>query len=274
MISAEVYKFFSQYVFENSGILYKESDYYRLDSRINTLVKSFNLGDAEQLLKMYQGNITPRMHDELIDLFTNNETYFMRDLKPFMALAKGMLPALREQSGILSSINIWSCACSSGQEIYSILMALDSFGSPELFPLVRIDATDISKEVLSRAKAGIYSGLEVQRGLPAAFLLKYFIKSEDNKCWKIKPDLKSRVSFREFNLLKDSYPLNKYDIIFCRNVLIYQDMENKKKILNDIYHALRPGGYLVFGAGESLIGIDLPLQQVNFEGASFYQKET
>ena len=273
MISNQVYKFFADYVYQHTGILYKEHDYYRLDSRINTMIKHFGVEDADALYQMLAMEIDKATHEFLVDLFTNNETYFMRDLKPFKAFAKGLIPIVKQNLDVLGNINIWSCASSTGQEIYSIQMALDSFGAPGDFDKLKLHATDISQDALKKAKSGNYLLLEVQRGLPAPFLVKYFTANQEDGSWDVKDELKKRVTFSQFNLLKDVYPVAKYDIIFCRNVLIYQDMENKRKILENIYGALRPGGFLVFGAGESMIGINLPFKHVEIEGSWFYQKE-
>ncbi len=271
--SNEVYKFFSDYVFKHTGIEYKENDYYRLDSRINTLIRHYEVADPDALYDLCKKSMNPSMHNFLVDLFTNNETYFMRDLKPFKALAKGVIPLIKASRSLAVSINIWSCASSTGQEIYSIQMAVDSFGLAGDSRLLRIDASDISDDALRRAKEGVYTGLEVQRGLPAPFLLKYFTKNESADNWSVINSLKERTSFFKFNLLSGKFPVSKYDIIFCRNVLIYQNQENRKKILESIFHALRPGGYLVFGAGESLIGVKLSFKHVEIEKAWFYQKE-
>lgn len=268
-----IYKFFADYVYKHSGISYKPGDYYRLDSRFITLQKHFSVETPEQLHQLFLQNVTPAMHTILIDVFTNNETYFMRDTKPFKALAKGMLPDITSKMTLPGPISLWSCACSTGQEVYSIIMATETFGSSELMERLRIDASDISTEALAKAKAGIYSALEVQRGLPANLLIKYFEKVDGQELWGVKQNLKSKVNFSLFNLLTGTFPQNKYNIIFCRNVLIYQEAENKKKILENLYHALKPDGYLVFGAGESLIGVHLPFEQIEFEGAFVYRKK-
>lgn len=272
-ISNEVYKFFSDYVFKETGIEYKEHDYYRLDSRINTLISHYKLEDADALFKKCKAGVDKAMHDFMVDLFTNNETYFMRDLKPFKALAKGIIPVLQTEFSGLTSLNIWSCACSTGQEVYSIKIALDSFGDSKTMPRLNIDASDISDEALRKAKLGKYTGLEVQRGLPAPFLIKYLEKTDDSDFWSIKNELRSSINFFKFNLLTGTYPLPKYHIIFCRNVLIYQNQENKQKILSNLAESLKPGGFLILGAGESLIGMKLPFKHIELEGAWFYRKE-
>ncbi len=272
MTNPEVYKFFSDYVYQHTGILYKEQDYYRLDSRFNTLVKKFEVKDASELFNLYVQKITPEMHTILIDLCTNNETYFMRDLKPFKAFAKEGMDYLKETFPNSISYNIWSAACSTGQEPLSLLMALDSFGDKLNLNKYKIEASDISTNALDKAKKGLYTGLEVQRGLPANLLIQYFSQVEDN--WQVNKDLHNKISFKKLNLLTESFPLNEYHIIFCRNVLIYQDMENKKKILSKISDAIKPGGLLFMGAGESLIGVDIPMKQLELGKAFCYVKDS
>lgn len=272
VISDDVYKFFADYVFQHTGIEYKSHDYYRLDSRIKSLIDHYELAGVDELYSKCKVGIDKDMHNYMVDLFTNNETYFMRDIKPFKSLGKAVIPKIQELFPHTTSINMWSCASSTGQEIYSIQMAIDSFGDFATKPPLKIDASDISDDALRRAKEGLYSGLEVQRGLPAPFLLKYFEKKADLEMWAIKNELKTCVNFFKFNLLTDDYPVSKYHIIFCRNVLIYQNQENKRKILEKICDALKPGGFLLFGAGESLIGMNLPLKHIEMEGAWFYQK--
>lgn len=273
--SKDIYDFFAKFVYDKTGILYKENDYYRLDSRLNTIKATFELSDEQQIRQFIKKPFSLSDEEFMLNLFTNNETFFMRDLKPFKAVAKSLLPELKKLFPTDPTFSIWSCACSSGQEVYSIYMAIDSFQKDFKTSQVSIDASDFSTEMLDKAKKGIYTPLDVQRGLPAPFLIKYFkqLKDDDgNISWEINKELQRWPKFFGFNLLKDFYPINKYYIVFCRNVLIYQDQENKKKVLENIHKALKPGGFLVFGAGESMIGMNLPFKQVEFDKAFFYQK--
>lgn len=271
MSRPEIYKFFSDYVYEHTGILYKETDYYRLDARFNSLIKEFELKDVEELFQLYVQKITPGMHTSLIDLCTNNETYFMRDLKPFKAFAKEGMEHLKKTFPNEINYKLWSAACSTGQEPYSLLMSLESFGDNINLGKFVIDASDISTEALTKAKKALYTGLEVQRGLPANLLIKYFDQVEES--WQLRPEIRNKVKFREFNLLTGQFPFNEYHIIFCRNVLIYQAMDNKKKILANICDSLKPGGLMFMGAGESLIGVDIPMKQMELGKAFCYVKE-
>jgi chemotaxis protein methyltransferase CheR len=270
MISSQVYKFFADYIYKNTGIFYSETDYYRLDARLNTLIKEYQCQDADHLLKLFQSNIAPDMHQLLINLSTNNESYFFRDIKPFTMLTKSLVA---DQCKNQKTIQIWSAGCSTGQEAYSMVMSILEAYPQFNIQNLSIDASDISSKVLAKAKAGIYDGLEVQRGLPITTLMKYFEQNADEH-WAIAEKVKSRVRFFEFNLFSGIFPIQKYDVVFCRNVLIYQSPENKKKILNNIYSALKPGGYLLMGAGESLIGMNSELKQVSVEGGMVFQKPT
>lgn len=271
-ISNKVYKFFADYIFKNCGILYSENDYYRLDNRIMTLQRELEYSTVEELYNAYLMKVDSRMHSLLIDLATNNETSFFRDSKPFNALFEVIIPDMLKESP-LKKIDIWCAGCSSGQEPYSIVM-----GAKERCAILKdtaytIDASDISTEILSKAKSGQYTNLDVQRGLPTNYLVKYFDQNEVNNSWIIKNDLKQQIKFYEFNLLDAHYPVNKYDIIFCRNVLIYQNKENRLKILNGFFQALKPGGVLFMGSGESLIGFDIDLKQQIVNGSVSFLKD-
>ncbi len=270
MIRDEVYKFFADYIFQHSGMVYSSSEYYRLDARINELVKIFSLSSVEEVYEMYKRSITPDMKAVLINISTNNETYFFRDVKPFSVLTKLVLPEIIAKEPV-GPISIWSAASSTGQEAFSMLMGVQSSAIANSFSRISVIGTDISTNALNKARSGTFNGLEVQRGLPIALLLKFFTQ-ESEDTWRINQDIISKVKFGEFNLLKDSYAKNNYHIIFCRNVLIYQDKENKSAILNNLYSSLKPGGYLFLGSGESLIGIDTKFERVTLDGYTVYKK--
>ena len=270
MISNEIYKFFADLIYEKSGMLYQEKDYYRLETRLTDMMKLFDVESPEALHTLFKGTITPDMNAVLLNVSTNNETYFLRDVKPFNALTLSVIPEMIKQydSG---KFKIWSCASSTGQEAFSILMTVDSKLPPAFFARLQVDGSDISAQALQKAKDGVYNGLDVQRGLPINLLMKYFEQLPDGN-WKVVDKLQNKADFKEFNLLNGTYPKNYYHIIFCRNVLIYQDKENKNKILNNIYEALMPGGYMFMGSGESLIGMDTKFERSTHEGMTVYKK--
>ncbi len=266
----EIYKFFADYIYKHSGIFYQENDFYRLESRLKTIAKTHGTESIEKVYEMYQMNITNEMHTTLINIATNNETYFLRDGRPFKSLTKSVIPELLVKGP--RPISIWSSGCSSGQEPYSILMSIQNKNGMDIFNNINITATDLSTEALKKGKKGNYDGLEIQRGLPAPMLIKYFSQEED-ETWTVNEELKSKVNFKEFNLLTDTYSKEIYEIIFCRNVLIYQDRENKKNILNNIYLSLKPGGFLFMGSGENMINMGLPFKQKKVEESMLYFKE-
>jgi chemotaxis protein methyltransferase CheR len=257
MSDQKTFKFFADLIFKHTGMFFAESDYYRLEGRLNALMIQFEKDSMESLMHMYQATPTAQQNQALIDIATNNETYFFRDTKPFTALTDEVFEDLSSKYPG-SKLQIWSCAASTGQESLSIIMQLleSNLANKDQF---EITATDISDKALTKARNGIYSKLDVQRGLPIQLLMKYFEKSEDS--WKFKDEFKKFVKFDTFNLLTGSFPVNKYHIIYCRNVLIYQNQENKKIILEKLFEALKPGGYLIMGAGESMIGMDLGFEQ-------------
>ncbi|MGB0454191.1 MAG: CheR family methyltransferase [Bacteriovoracaceae bacterium] len=265
----KVYDFFSNYIFQTSGIYFKPEDYYRLDARLKALCEHYGLETYEQLHQKFLTNIGAEMHSKLVDVATNNETYFFRDNKPFDAFSKSVVPELLKASPF-SKVKIWSCGCSSGQEPYSMLISLIERSVD--VSRVEITATDISNEILDKAKSGLYNSIEIQRGLPAPLLIKYFKKEGD--LWKISDNLTSKVTFKKFNIIKDLYLSNSYDIVFCRNVVIYQNTENKRFALTSLFNSLKPDGYLFLGAGESLIGTKLPYENVSLNGANIYKKNT
>ena len=271
--STTVYKFFADFVFNKTGISYPEKDYYRLDSRINTLMAHFECETPQQVYEKFRDNLTADMETFLVDICTNNETYFFRDEKPFKALVNDMIPQIAEQKGN-NLLNIWCCASSTGQEPLSIMMSIKEAQEQDKVSkgtLISFKATDISTKALDKAKSGIYTGLDVQRGLPIQLMVKYFT-NDDKGNWVAKPDILSPIQYGSFNLFSTIYPAEQYDIIFCRNVLIYQDQENKKRILENIAKTLKPGGFLILGAGESLIGTDLDLTQLSLSNALVFQK--
>lgn len=271
MIKDEIYKFFADYIYSKSGMVYEPKDYYRLDTRLKELQRIFEKETVEDIYQLYKGHITPDMNAVLINISTNNETYFFRDNRPFTLLVKNILPEICK-SNPMGNINIWSCASSTGQEALSILMSIDSWAAPDIFSRVTLHASDISTDALNKAKGGIYNGLDVQRGLPINMLVKYF-NQKDNENWEVDKKLLNKIKFFEFNLLKDKYPKDTYHVVFCRNVLIYQENKNKNEILNNIFSSIRPGGYLFMGNGESLIGMQTGFERISLEGLTVYQRK-
>lgn len=208
----------------------------------------------------------------VIDAMTTNETLWFRDNHPFRILQEKLLPEFAERSS-LQPLRIWSSACSTGQEPYSVAMVIDEFrrSRPGKLRDVKITATDISKSVLEVARRGEYEMIAIGRGLSPE-RQKHFFTPSANGGWQIRPQIKSMVEFKELNLL-DRYMLGKFDIIMCRNVLIYFSAELKKDILTRLHGALNPGGYLILGASESLNGLPNLYEMVQCHPGIIYRKK-
>lgn len=232
-----------------SGIVLDESKVYLLESRLLPVARKNNMASLHELVEKLQKNPSETMAAEITDAMTTNETLFFRDGRPFDQLKQIILPHLaKARAG--KPIRIWSAACSTGQEPYSIAITLqeESFKYPGF--KYEIIGTDISPTAVSKARQGVYSQFEVQRGLPIATLMKYFAKQGEG--WTIKDQIRNAVSFQNFNLLDDYSPLGQFDIIFCRNVLIYFDNETRKKILEKFRKSMAHDGFLFLGTSETI----------------------
>lgn len=262
----ETYKFIADLIFKTSGIVYEEKEFYRLDSRITSLLRYSNFESEENLVWDMQKNPTGKVVAELVDLSTNNETYFYRDTKPFASIV-----SLLEEKFKLSgqrSLNIWSAGCSSGQEPYSLAMTLiDHFPNLDF----QISATDISENILKKAELGLYTKLEVSRGLNENQLNKYFTQQEN--FWKIQDRVRRHIKFHKLNLLTENFVHEAYDLVLCRNVLIYQNYENRQFIMNKLSRSLKPDGSLILGSGESIIGMNLNLKMSMLNGTMVFVRD-
>jgi len=217
-------------------------------------------------------NRSPRgnLRESVVDAMTTNETLWFRDTHPFRILEEIILPELLDNR--TTAIKLWSAACSTGQEPYSISMIFDEYKRkhPAARSTLNIVATDISPTVLAAAKKAEYEMLAIGRGLSKERVDKYFIKSA-NDSWKVKPEFTKAVSFRSLNLMDSYQVLGKFDIVFCRNVLIYFSAEAKKDILSRLHGSLKPGGYLVLGASESLSGLPDKFDMVHCRPGIIYR---
>jgi len=216
------------------------------------LARKASLAGIPELVQKMKGGAEALTVD-VVEAMTTNETFFFRDKIPFDHLKEAVLPALLQARAARRSLRIWCAASSTGQEPYSIAMCLKEAGSMLAGWRTEIVATDLSQEVLEKSKAGIYSQFEVQRGLPIQLLVKYF--TQNGELWQLKPEIRSMVQHRQLNLLQDFSHLGTFDIIFCRNVLIYFDQDTKANIFGRMARMLEPDGVLALGAAESVVGI-------------------
>lgn len=272
MRSDLVLPFFQKYIESELGIVYAEHNSFQLQNRLEEIAKFMGLSTVDQLYDLAQKGIVGSFRQLLLDVATNNETSFFRDINVFRALENSILPNLAERTNLKRKIRIWSAACSTGQEALTVSMIIHEFIQKQNRPLTySLLATDISNRVIEKAKSASYTQLEVQRGLPAQLLIKYFSK-EENSIWKAKKDLTKDISYESLNL-KNPFPFaDRFDLVFCRNVLIYQSVPSKIEILKKITDQLVPGGFLILGSGESLLGLSSDYAQTYSDGAVVYQK--
>jgi chemotaxis protein methyltransferase CheR len=251
-VTPQDYEFLRKILKERSGLDLSADKQYLVESRLVPLARKAGLpGISELVAKMKSGEAA--LITDVVEAMTTNETFFFRDKIPFDHLRDTVLPMLSQSRANRRTLRIWSAACSTGQEPYSIAMCLKEKAAALAGWRIEIVGTDLSQEVLEKSKAGIYSQFEVQRGLPIQLLIKYF--AQVGEMWQLNADVRAMVQYRQLNLLQDFSSLGKFDVIFCRNVLIYFDQETKAAIFERVAKVLEPDGILMLGAAESVVGI-------------------
>ncbi|MFZ2155588.1 MAG: protein-glutamate O-methyltransferase CheR [Bradyrhizobium sp.] len=245
------YEFLRKLLKERSGLDLSADKQYLVESRLIPLARRTGLPGISELVARLRGG-ADRLTSEVVEAMTTNETFFFRDKIPFDHLKETVLPALVQARASRRALRIWCAASSTGQEPYSIAMCVKEFAGLTGWR-VEIVATDLSQEVLEKSKAGIYSQFEVQRGLPIQMLVKYF--KQTGELWQLNADIRGMVQHRQLNLLQDFSHLGTFDVIFCRNVLIYFDQDTKAGIFDRLARMLEPDGVLALGAAESVVGI-------------------
>ena len=236
-----------------SGIVLSKDKMYLIESRLLPVARKINKESLSALVAEMRKPGQDKLIEDVIEAMTTNESFFFRDKTPFEHFEKVMLPALKQSRATARKLRIWCAAASTGQEPYSLAMLLKEKAAELPGWRFEIVGTDISKEVLERAKSGLYTQFEVQRGLPVQMMLKYFKQTGD--MWQIDPTIRSMVQYKPFNLLDSYTSLGQFDIVFCRNVLIYFDQPTKSDMLSRIAKQLSPDGYLVLGAAETVVGL-------------------
>ncbi len=268
-IAVNEYDTFRRYLEDACGIVLGENKHYLVTSRLKRVTEEFSFPTlSEMMTTLVRGN-DQRLREKVIDAMTTNETMWFRDIYPFKILTKELLPELSKNK---TPIRIWSAASSTGQEAYSISMSISEFqqSNPgKLSSQVKIVGTDISQTVVNKAKLGRYDELSVVRGLEPQRRDRFFSKKDDE--WVINADIMKRTHFTELNLLNNYSLLGKFDIIFCRNVLIYFSSEMKKDILERMAQILKPGGTLILGGSESPTGYTKAFSMVRFSDGVVYR---
>ncbi|MEW5756010.1 MAG: protein-glutamate O-methyltransferase CheR [Pseudomonadota bacterium] len=249
-ITPAEYDAFRAFLEKSCGIVLGDNKQYLLSSRLNRLMNEYDIGSFEALNRMVQSNTALR--NRVLDAMTTNETSWFRDKYPFEILQTLILPEAAKRRD--SSLRIWSAASSSGQEAYSINMIISEYAqkNPGALPSnVEIIGTDISSSMLEEARRGIYDSIAMSRGLTPERKERYFQKLPGQELWQVREPFRKNVSFRELNLLGSYSSLGRFDVVFCRNVLIYFSAEIKREILGKTAALLKPGGYLFLGGSES-----------------------
>ncbi|HET9623490.1 MAG TPA: protein-glutamate O-methyltransferase CheR [Kofleriaceae bacterium] len=266
------FNYVRQLVRDRAAIVLEEGKQYLVASRLSLLARREGLGSAQDVIDRLRAAPSGPWQRKVIEAMTTTETLFFRDGKPYDALKNTILPELIKLRAGERKLQLWSCACSSGQEPYSIAMLVR-----EHFPQLaswdlRLVATDLSSEMLARSRTGRYSQLEVNRGLPSAFLQRYFDKVGDRSGveWQIRGELRKMIEFRELNLA-GKWSMTPADIVFLRNVLIYFDIETKRHILGKVRKVLRPGGVLMLGTAETTMNLVEGFDLVRSDGTSYYR---
>lgn len=268
------YEYISKFLLDKSALSLGSGKEYLLDSRLLPLAKSRHLGSVDDLVELLKTGRQGDLETAVIEAMTTNETLFFRDATPFEEITQIFLPDIIKARQASRTLRIWCAACSTGQEPYSIAMLLmEHF--PQLVSNWQIEilCTDIDSQVLKRAQDGIYSSFEVQRGLPQHLLRKYFEQLSGNQ-WRIREPLRQLMTFKQQNLLTEFGSIGSFEIIMCRNVLIYFETETKKKILERMARHLSTPGFLFLGAAETILGITQMYQRAQQTRSAVYHHAT
>ena len=251
-LSNHNYAFLQAYIQRESGIALGEDKLYLLKSRLLPIMERERVRSLDELCDRLRNAATPDLRRHLVEAMTTHETSFFRDPAVYDALRASIIPAIARSRQATRSLRIWSAACSSGQEPYSLAMLLLELGYVDW--RIEILGTDLSTQILERAATGSYLQIEVNRGLPAPMLVKYFQRAGLN--WEAKCEVRKLVRFTQFDLRNNMGALGAFDLVLCRNVLIYFDLETRKRILGNIRGVLHPGGYLLLGSSETTFNLD------------------
>ena len=246
------YEFLRKLLKERSGLDLSADKQYLIESRLLPLSRKTGLSGISELVQKMKSGSTAII-GQVVEAMTTNETFFFRDKVPFDHFRDSIMPEILKARAGRKSIRIWCAAGSTGQEAYSLAMCLKDMGAAMAGWRIEIIATDLSQEVLEKSKAGIYSQFEVQRGLPIQMLVKYF--KQIGEMWQVNADIRAMIQHRQLNLLHDFSQLGAFDVIFCRNVLIYFDQDTKINIFNRLAKTTEPDGFLVLGAAETVVGL-------------------
>ena len=259
-MNADDFRFLADLLHRKSGLALTPDKGYLLESRLSPIARRLDLGDIGGLVKRLKARDDAMIVDQIVDAMTTNESFFFRDGKPFDQFADVMLPSLIRARQATKRLAIWSAAASTGQEPYSLAMCLEDRARELQGWTIDILGTDISPTALDRAREGRYSQFEVQRGLPVRRLVQSFEQKGDQ--WEVRPHLRRYVRFQSFNLLELKPTFGRFDVIFCRNVLIYFDVATKRRVLDTMAQLLPPDGFFLLGGTETILGVSQKFRAV------------
>jgi chemotaxis protein methyltransferase CheR len=267
-LTASRFDWVRQLVHRESAIVLAPGKEYLVEARLLPLARRMGLSDVDSFVDSVRSRPRPDDTRSIVEALTTNETSWFRDGDPFTALTSTVLPSLLSARGPAERLQIWSAACSSGQEAYTVAMLLED-AMPNASSRVSITATDISREMVERTRAGRFSQLEVNRGLPAAMLVRHFQRAGSE--WEVAPNLRHMVTARECNLAAPLPRMGPFDVVYLRNVLIYFDLPTKQAILRRVRELMRPDGWLFLGAAETTLGVDDSWSRVVLGRSSAYR---
>lgn len=265
-IYVDNYRFLQEHVYAQSGIVLDHDKHYLFESRLTPIVKQLGLGSINDLCSMLLKSRENGLGRQVVEAMTTNETYFFRDPAQYDAIRTILLPELKQSKGDQKKLRFWSAASSSGQEAYSLAMMLleEGFGDWN----IQIFGTDFSSQVLDTARLGKYRQIDMNRGLPTPLLARYFRRTGLD--WQICDKVRQMVSFDSIDLRKSLRTLGPFDLVFCRNVMIYFDAQTKKNLLRELHGTLFRGGWLLLGGAETAFGADEWFEKQNTGGATIY----
>ena len=251
-ILPENYRFLQEHVHSQVGIVLEDNKHYLFESRLAPIVKQHGLGSINDLCAVLRTKRNAGLGHQVVEAMTTNETYFFRDPAQYEAIRTVLLPKLKAERADTKKLRFWSAASSTGQEAYTLAMLLLENGFQDWN--IQILGTDFSEKVVERARSGIYQQIEVNRGLPAALLVKYFRRSGLD--WQLSEQVQKMVRFETIDLRKSMRTLGPFDLVFCRNVMIYFDNDTKRNIMKEIHSTLFRGGWLLLGGAETAFSLE------------------
>lgn len=251
-ILPENYRFLQAHVYSQVGIVLEDNKHYLFESRLAPIVQQFSLGSINNLCALLLSKRNPEIGQQVVEAMTTNETYFYRDPAQYEAIRTVLLPKLMEERKVTRKMRFWSAASSTGQEAYTLAMLLLNEGLKDWN--IQILGTDFSSKVVERARSGVYQQLEVNRGLPATMLLKYFHRLGLE--WHLNEPVKKMANFETIDLRKSMRTLGPFDLVFCRNVMIYFDNKTKLNIMKELHGTMFRGGWLLLGSTEAAFGLE------------------